>query len=435
MKLCEHDNCRKEASYAYYFMKPIYCKTHKKDNMKTKKYICTCGKSTPSYGLENDVIASCCKECRTDIMIDLKHKKCICGKARPSFGLNTDTKPTCCKECRTDKMENIVDKKCKCGKARPSFGEENKTAICCKECKTDIMIDLIHKKCICGKARPRFGLKTDKNATCCKECRTDKMENIVDTKCICGKAIPCFGLESDKKRICCKECKTDKMVNLKDKKCVCGKAQPTFRLEGDTSAKYCKECKTEEMCSRNRLCKSNFLEKDKKFECSQRANKKYKNFCARCYAFHFPLDPLTFQIRCKTKEIAVRDFINETFEGFYHDKPLWIGNCDCTHRRRIDHRRLINGTLLCIGTDEFQHKSYDKYDEEIRYDDLMMIHGGKFIYIRFNPDKYKENGINKNPAISTRLVELQKEIDKQIKRIENDENTELLEIIKMYYDI
>ena len=143
---------------------------------------------------------------------------------------------------------------------------------------------------------------------------------------------------------------------------------------------------------------------------------------------------LTYQIRSKTKEIAVRDFINENYEGFYHDKPLWIGGCDCTHRRRIDHWILIGNTLFCIETDENQHKYYNKLDEIYRYDDLFMIHGGKFIFIRFNPDKYKEGNKNKNPNISTRLIELQKEIDKQIKRIENEENLDLLEIIPMYYD-
>ncbi len=74
-------------------------------------------------------------------------------------------------------------------------------------------------------------------------------------------------------------------------------------------------------------------------------------------------------------------------------------------------------------------------DEEIRYDDLYMSHSGKWIYIRFNPDKYKsKNGKNKNPEISTRLIQLKKEIDKQIERIKNEANTELLEIHYMYYD-
>jgi hypothetical protein len=139
-------------------------------------------------------------------------------------------------------------------------------------------------------------------------------------------------------------------------------------------------------------------------------------------------------MKSKTKEIAVRDFINSKFDGFSHDQPLWTGNCECTHRRRIDHRKLIGNTLLCIETDENQHKSYNNKDEEIRYDDLFMIHGGKFIFIRFNPDKYLLKGKQKNPYLFMRLIVLEEEIKTQIKRIENDENKELLEIIKLYYD-
>ena len=167
----------------------------------------------------------------------------------------------------------------------------------------------------------------------------------------------------------------------------------------------------------------------------QQANKKYKNYCVRCFQRLFPKDPLTFQIRSKTKEIAVRDYINTIFDGFQHDKSLFTGNCDCTHRRRIDHRKLIGNTLLCIETDEKQHKRYDKKDEKDRYEDLYMVFSGKWIFIRFNPDKYtNKKGVRKNPTIARRLFKLKEEIEKQIKRIENEENKELVEISYLYYD-
>ena len=74
-------------------------------------------------------------------------------------------------------------------------------------------------------------------------------------------------------------------------------------------------------------------------------------------------------------------------------------------------------------------------NEEIRENDLFMAYSGKWIYIRFNPDKYKsKNGKKKNPEIATRLIKLKKEIEKQIKRIKNEENAEFLERIYMYYD-
>jgi hypothetical protein len=123
----------------------------------------------------------------------------------------------------------------------------------------------------------------------------------------------------------------------------------------------------------------------------------------------------------------VRNIINTNFDGFIHDKPLYTGNCDCTHRRRIDHRKLIGNTILAIETDEFGHRKYDDKDEEIRYDDIYMIHSGKIIFIRFNPD----TNVSKID-ISDKLDKLVETMHECINKIENEENTELIEIIKLY---
>ena len=123
----------------------------------------------------------------------------------------------------------------------------------------------------------------------------------------------------------------------------------------------------------------------------------------------------------------VRNVINANFEGFVHDKPLYTGDCNCTHHRRIDHRKLIGNTILAVETDEFGHRSYDQQDEEIRYNDLFMIHSGNWIFIRFNPD----DNFSK-VDIDDKLNKLIKTMDECIDRIEREENTELLEIIKLY---
>lgn len=85
--------------------------------------------------------------------------------------------------------------------------------------------------------------------------------------------------------------------------------------------------------------------------------------------------------------------------------------------------------------DENQHKRYGKKDEEIRYDDLYMLHGGKFIFIRFNPDKYtNSNGTKKDTYMKMRMEQLSQEIGKHIERISREENTELLDIHYLFYD-
>ena len=69
-------------------------------------------------------------------------------------------------------------------------------------------------------------------------------------------------------------------------------------------------------------------------------------------------------------------------------------------------------------------------DEEIRYDDLYMIHSGKWIFIRFNPDETR----NDKTDLEDRLEILKGEIESQISRIESGTNTEILEIVKLFYN-
>jgi hypothetical protein len=154
---------------------------------------------------------------------------------------------------------------------------------------------------------------------------------------------------------------------------------------------------------------------------------KYDWYCATCFKRKFPNDERSKVIYAHTKEIMVRNAINLNFEGFIHDTPLYTGNCDCTHRRRIDHRKLIGNTILAIETDEFGHRGYDKKDEEIRYDDLFMIYGGKWIFIRFNPD----DNISK-VDIDDKINKLIETMNDCISQIENNENTELVKIYKLY---
>ena len=156
---------------------------------------------------------------------------------------------------------------------------------------------------------------------------------------------------------------------------------------------------------------------------------KYDGYCSTCFKRCFPKDKRSQKIYENSNEIKVRNKINEVFPDFIHDKCIYTTNCACVNRRRIDHRKLIGNTMFAIETDEFGHRSYDPHDEEIRYDDLFMIYSGKWIWIRFNPDSNRES--NKT-SFESKLSCLIQEMGNQLKRIENEENEELIEIIKMY---
>jgi hypothetical protein len=494
-KLCDFETCRNRATYGFN-CDPIKCSIHKEPNMKLSCTMCKCGKQ-PIFNFKN-MSPKFCSVCKLEGMIDVKNKKCFCEKSQPIYNFE-GLKPNFCFECKHDGMINLVSKKCfceksqpifnlpgltpkycinckdesmidvinkkclKCNSKRPNYNFKGLTAKYCGNCKEPNMVDVNHNKCFCGSARPSFNHKGLKPEYCIK-CKDSDMINTLDNMCICGKTLPLYNYEGLQPKYC-SDCKIDEnMVNVKNKKCKCGKINPIYNFEGLKPA-FCSNCKEHGMMnlvSKKCFCKKSFptynfkgliaeyclsCKKDgmidvnhnscKAENCQTRGNKNYKGYCTNCFQHLFPTDPLTFQIRSKTKEIAVRDFINSRFEGFQHDKPLWYNEsvCDCTTKRRIDHRKLINDTLLCIETDENQHKSYSKENEIARYNDLFMAFGGKFIFIRFNPDKYKDkNGKSCNPMLVNRLPKLEEEIKKQTNRIEKEDNKELLEVIELFYD-
>ena len=399
---CNYTDCKKRATYGLKRNEPIRCKLHK-ENM------------------------------------DYCSRICICGISRPSFNETGETIPICCSSCKKPNMVNVISKTCYycgCGKANPTYNEPGETkAICCKSCKKPNMVNVVSKKCLCNKTVPHYNFQGEQKPICCSSCKKPNMVNVKSKRCLCGKAHPSYNEPGETKAICCKSCKKSNMVDVKSKLCLCRKARPNYNEPGETKAICCNSCKKPNMVNVNNKKCPGLINDAGVCPFDSGGNTKYNDYCAECFRRNFPTHPLTFQIRSKTKEIAVRDYINANFEGFQHDKIMTTSHCDCSIKRRIDHRYLINNTLLVVETDENQHKSYDKMDEEIRYDDLYMAFSGKWIYIRFNPDKYISNkGIRKNPTIASRLPILKKEIQNQISRIKNNENTELLERIYMYYD-
>ena len=355
--ICKYKDCKKKAYYALTYKNPDRCKNHK-ENRKLQTMICGCGQSQPYFNEPGEKKAICCSKCKTETMVNVKHKKCDCRKSRPSFN---------------------------------EPGE--KKAICCAKCKTETMIDVKHKKCKC-RTIPSFNEPGEKKAICCFKCKTETMVDVINNKCNCGKSRPSFNEPGEKKAICCSKCKTETMIDVKHNKCI----------------------------GQDGLCDIT-------------GNPNYRGYCTFCFSHTFPDDPLTLEIKGKSKEMKVKDFINEHFNGFIHDKMLSTGHCDCSIRRRPDHRKLIGNTLLVIETDENQHKSYIKMDEDTRYDDLFMGYAGKWIYIRFNPDKYNtKSGKKKDPDLKNRLIVLRNVIEKQIKRIQNEKNKELVERIYLFYD-
>ena len=295
----------------------------------------------------------------------------------------------------------------------------------CSKHKVNDMINLLCKSCNCGLHRPTYNF-AGLPARFCKDCMQDGMVNVNDKLCFCQTSVPTFNYKGLKAEYCAK-CRLIDMINVANPPCVCGlSSRPSFNYVG-LPPKYCSKCKNASMIDVAHKCKNT--------NCTTNGTIKYNYYCAFCFQHLFPDTELAKNIRTKTKENFVRDYLKDNFDGFIHDIALWTGNCDCSHRRRIDFRILIGNTLLCIEVDENQHKRHTKTEEELRYDDLYMLHGGKFIFIRFNPDKFKSMlGTNKNPTMKKRMEYLHQEINFQIDRINCEKNEELLEISYLFYD-
>ena len=224
----------------------------------------------------------------------------------------------------------------------------------------------------------------------------------------------------------------------------------------------CKQCQGKQVCKRNKIksdcynCgSSKFCEHNKRKQtcpdcdgkaickskntlgCRTIGDRKLNGYRFHCFVHIFPQDPRALTVRRKSKELQVMTHIFSKYDGFKIDKPFYVdleGGC-CATKRRIDLRKLINNTMLCMEVDENQHKNYTTQNESNRYDDLFMDFSGKYIFIRYNPDKHiGKFGKSRNPMFETKMDVLERSINKHIERINNEENKELLEIHHLFYD-
>ena len=242
----------------------------------------------------------------------------------------------------------------------------------------------------------------------------------------------------------CKDCGGSQICEHNKIRSRCKDCSGSAFCEHNKRKSRCTVCRGSEICVHNKKksrcpdCGGNEICKSKSTTgCRTRGNRKLNGYCSHCFVNLFPEDPRSLTVRKKSKEIQVMTHIFSKYEGFKNDKPFYVdleGGC-CETKRRIDLRKLIGNTMLCIEVDENQHKYYIKEKEIERYNDLFMDFSGKFIFIRYNPDKYSDKyGKSKNPMFQTRMEVLEKAINKHTNRIETGENHDFVEIYHLFYD-
>ena len=236
-----------------------------------------------------------------------------------------------------------------------------------------------------------------------------------------------------KRRVYCKECKGSQVCAHGRRRDLCKPCKGNMICKHKNHKSTCRECHGYAICEHNKqrsvcrdcggcaICKNCKGGPD-----ARQGTSKYDGYCATCFKRLWPGDPRSKLNYKHLWELKVRAFLDTQFSDFVHDMPLHTAHCDCSHRRRVDHRRIVGNTLLCIETDEWWHRNYKKDDEQARYHDVIMAWGGKLCFVRFNP-----NG--DGPPLEERLERLRAAVTVHIGRLERGENSAYLEVWHLYY--
>jgi len=333
-------------------------------------------------------------------------------------------------------------------KVIPTFNTEgNKIALYCSMHKKEGMVKIVSKICIqqnCKITRA-FNFEGENIALYCSAHKKEGMINVKSKKCIhpnCN-VIPVFNNEVETNSLYCSTHKKEGMVDVINKTCIhpnC-KKQPNYNTEGEIKALYCVSHKLEGMIDvKHPSCKSEW--------CSTLVQEKYEGYCLFCYMNLFPDKPVSRNY--KTKEYAVVEHVKTKFpnHNWIADK---IVNGGCS-KRRPDLLLDLLYQVVIVEVDENQHTDYECSCQNKRIMELSQDLGHRpIVFIRFNPDDYKQNGTNitscwgtdkkgicivkksKKDEWAQRLTALEEHINYWINPANTTNKT--IETIQLFYDV
>jgi len=380
------------------------CKENCMVNISKKCVICKL--TTASYGNIGYVRPTRCVNHKEPSMINLKHKMCFCGKSRPNFG-KKGYKPTHCANCKDNDMVDVVNKMCYCGKSQPSFGKKGCRPTHCVKCKKSNMINVSRKMCFCGKSQPYFGVEGSVPSHCSK-CKESDMVDIVNKRCKengCRK-IACYANPNVLPEYCLSHKKVG-MISNPRKRCEGGddgdcKETAIYGKERDRPI-HCEEhkledeynlaerecvnpeCKKIDVLNKDGLC-VNFCSLEERDRLMKKQIKKHEEKIGNVLKEEIDL-PFTYR-----DEVVDKSCSNK--------RPDFVYHCG-TH-------------IVIVEVDENQHKSYkctaygDNKEGKMKGENIRMFEiaqsfdGLPVVFLRYNPDNYKVNGVLGKYATSKR---------------------------------
>ena len=413
---------KKRASFGKEGCSATHCAGCKLDGMrdvKNKKCI-ACSKKTPNFAMEGRS-ATHCASCKAEGMQNVNSKKCeVCKKKQPSFSLE-GKRATHCAGCKLDSMQDVNNKVCLvCQKTQPRFGTKGGRATHCAGCKLDSMHDVMNKWCeVCNKKHPNFGFETGR-ATRCADCKVDGMRDVMTKKCeVCNKKKANFGTEGGRAARCA-DCKVDGMQDVRSKKCeVCNKKRPAFGPK-DGKATRCADCMSEDM--QNLLSKRCLTE-----GCDVITHETY---CANC-------DTSRKRVT-RVKENRLANYLRENIGVPWTawNKQL-AGSRECGGSKRPDFVWMLPHLVVVLECDENQHDDRCLPGERQRMFDIFNTYGGiHTIYLRFNPDAFKVDGVTRRVSMERRYAELKKVLDRELAHtVEKVAALPLFRVTDLFYNV
>eukprot|EP00891_Asterochloris_glomerata_P005821 jgi/Astpho2/5821/fgenesh1_pg.00080_%23_70_t len=217
------------------------------------------------------------------------------------------------------------------------------------------------------------------------------MLDVHHRKCLrCNKKTPNFGMEGERPTHCA-DCKLDGMRDIRNKKCiVCKQKRPNFGTEGGT-ATHCSKCQLDGM---------------------QNVNAKRENQLA-----NFLKENIDVPWTAWNKQLA--------------------GSRECGGSRRPDFVWLLPHLAIVTECDENQHDDRCLPGERQRMFDIFNTYGGiHTIYLRFNPDAFKVDGVTRRVSREKRYAILKKALDLELARTPEDvAKLPLFRVNYLFYDV
>jgi hypothetical protein len=361
----------------------LYCKTHATPDMVNviSKTCVDCDKQA-SFNVIGCSIGLYCKTHAKPDMIDIIHKKCIDCDKRASFNVIGCSIGLYCKTHAKPDMICVTSKKCiDCDKHASFNVIGSKSVLYCKTHAKPDMICITHKKCIDCDTRASYGFPMQKPTHCACHRQVGMLPH-PRSKC---KTDDCkeFAFFGYTRQVACEKHALSDMYNLVERPCVnCG------LLEVLDSSNFCGNCH-DFVVKRQHLAKQRDV-------------------------FHY-LEAHGQQAEQKDRRIDNGACGNE--------RPDWIchGSNDARH-------------TVVLEIDEDQHKSNQCSCEIARMINISQSIGMPTLFIRYNPDSFKDhNGKNAKISDMKRKELLLKWIE-HCKTLHPTSSADFLRVIYLFYD-